>query len=67
MIKRPPCWNNRPPMQTRYLVEVRNYSPGGYWTHGKEWVEHELTTECQQPGPGYPPDAGCVGCEHLKI
>ncbi len=62
----PPCWNNRKPFKPGYYAEDRYYQSDGQWSRIKKWVPHKMTTECQQPGTGYTPDAGCVNCKELK-
>ena len=62
----PTCWNNRKPFKEGYYAEDRYYQPDRRWFSIKIWVPHLMTTECQQPGNGFKPDAGCVGCLELK-
>lgn len=63
----PPCWNNRKPLLDGYFGEDRHYQPDGRWSRIMTWIPNKMSPECQQPGKGFKPDAGCVGCEELKI
>ena len=70
----PTCWNNRaPPASGRWVrdgwIDHRPVSEGGEmpcrsprWT----WIPFVMSPDCQQPGEGFDPDAGCVGCLELN-
>ncbi len=64
--KHPPCWNNRKPLEADYMVEDRNYM-GGRWVVSSRVIVNDWLDNgrCQQPGPGYKPNAGCIGCSEL--
>lgn len=67
---RPPCHSDRDgriPHKKGYYADERYYEPDGRWHRIKTWVPHLMTTECQQPGKGFPPLPGCVNCKELKI
>lgn len=64
--RRERCWNNRQPFAPGYWTYVREYRPDGRFVMVEHFIEHRMTRDCQQPGPGVPPAAGCVGCRELK-
>ena len=67
---RPPCHserNGRIPHKPGYYAEDRYYQPDGRWSRIMTWIPHKMTTDCQQPGNGYPPDPTCANCKELKI
>lgn len=63
----PPCWNARKPFEAGFYAPDRLYL-GGRWIASTRWVSNDWIEggACQQPGPGYKPSQGCVGCKDLK-
>jgi len=62
------CWNARKSLLPGYWAQdgVFQASIGPPTGIKWVWVPHRMTTECQQPGKGFKPIDGCIGCKDLK-
>jgi len=63
------CWNNRAPPKAGFIAKDRLLLSCDYWVEIEIWIPNRWIDEakkCQQPGKGFKPLQGCVGCAHLQ-